>query len=173
LESLETFTTIAEIGIAIAGFSGLVVVLRKNSGPLNAIEKYRMSVLLATAFGAMFLALLPSTLQHLGLAGDIIWRTSSAFLTAFTFAFVVGWVLSSRRFFNVAREIFSVPAFSLMTVGHLANLVLQLSLTLGLWRDSRPGVYMLGLVWLLAHASQQFVRMLFIQPKAVGSGTDT
>ena len=167
------FTTIAEIGIAIAGFSGLVVVMRKSSGPLNAIEKYRMSVLLSTAFGAMFLALLPGTLQHLGLADDILWRTSSAFLTAFSFAFVLGWVLSSRRFFSVAREIFSVPAFSLMTVGHLANLALQLSVALGLWGDGKSGVFMLGLVWLLAHASQQFVRMLFIQPRAVGGGTET
>ena len=170
MESLESFTTIAEIGIALAGFSGLVVVLRKTTGALNAIEKYRMSVLLATAFGAMFLALLPGALQHLGLADDILWRTSSAFLTAFSFVFVLGWVLSSRRFFHVAREIFSVPAFSLMTVGHLTNLVLQLSVTLGLWGDGKPGVYFLGLVWLLAHASQQFVRMLFIQPRSVDSG---
>ena len=173
MDSLETLTTIAEIGIALAGFSGLIVVLRKSSGPLNAIEKYRMAVLLATAFGAMFLALMPGALLHLGLADDILWRTSSAFLTAFSFAFVICWVLSSRRFFNVAREIFSVPAFSLMTVGHLTNMVLQLSVTLGLWGGGKPGVYLLGLIWLLAHASQQFVRMLFIQPKAVDSGTDS
>jgi len=170
---LESLTTIAEIGIALAGFSGLVVVLRRNAGPLNEIEKYRMSVLLATAFGAMFLALLPAALQQLDLADDILWRTSSAFLATFSFAFILGWVLSSRRFFHVAREIFSVPAFSLMAIGHLINVGLQLSVTLGLWGDASPGVYLLGLVWLLAHASQQFVRMLFIQPRSVDSGIDT
>ena len=170
---MESLTTIAEIGIALAGFSGLVVVLRKKSGALNEIEKYRMSVLLTTAFGAMFLALLPAALQQLGLADDILWRTSSAFLTTFSFAFVLGWVLSSRRFFQVAREIFSVPAFSLMAVGHLINVGLQLSVTLGFWGDGSPGVFLLGLIWLLAHASQQFVRMLFIQPRSVDSGIDT
>jgi ABC-type iron transport system FetAB permease component len=169
---LDSLATVAEIGIALAGFSGLVVVLRKRSGSLNDIEKYRMSVLLATAFGAMFLALLPGALQQLGLDDDVVWRASSGILTAFSLAFVLGWVLSSRRFFNVAREIFNVPAFSLMTIGHLINLVSQLSVTLGMWGDSKPGVYLLGLLWLLAHASQQFVRMLFVQPKPVGSSTD-
>lgn len=170
---MDSLTTIAEIGIALAGFSGLVVVLRKNTGALNEIEKYRMSVLLATAFGAMFLALLPSVLQQLGFADELLWRTSSGFLTTFSLAFVFGWVSSSRRFFNVAREIFSLPAFSVMAIGHLINVGLQLSAALGLWEESSPGVYLFGLIWLLAHASQQFVRMLFIQPRSVDSGIDT
>jgi len=108
----------------------------------------------------------------LGLDDDVVWRASSGILTAFSLAFVLGWVLSSRRFFNVAREIFSVPAFSLMTIGHLINLVSQLSVTLGMWGGGKTGVYLLGLLWLLAHASQQFVRMLFVQPRPVGSSTD-
>jgi hypothetical protein len=170
LETQESLTTIAEIAIALAGFSGLVVVLRKNNGPLTAIEKYRMTVLLATAFGALFLALLPATLQQLALSGDVIWKTSSALLTAFSIIFVVSWVLSSRRFFHVAREIFNVAAFSLMIAGHLTNVVLQMSIVFGFWADRMAGAYLLGLIWLLAHSSQQFVRMLFIQPMNLDVG---
>ena len=55
MEFQETLATVAQIAVALAGFSGLVVVLRRDKGPLNEIEKYRMSVLLATAFGAMFI----------------------------------------------------------------------------------------------------------------------
>ena len=164
MDPQEILTTIAEIGIALAGFSGLVVVLRKNDGPLNAIEKYRMSVLLAMAFGAMFLALMPGILMRLGLSGDILWKVSSALLVVFSIIFVLAWVLSSRRFFHVAREIFNVPAFAAMTIGHLVNMLLQTGVVLGLWADQSIGVYLLGLAWLLAHASQQFIRMLFIQP---------
>lgn len=171
MEFQESLATIAEIAIALAGFSGLVVVLRKKIGPLNAIEKYRLSVLLATAFAAMFLSLLPSALHHLGLASHVLWRTSSALLAAFSVFFILGWVMSSRRFFHVAREIFSLPAFSLMTTGHLINLGLQLLVTFDLWGGGKPGVYLLGLIWLLAHASQQFVRMLFIQPRDAATGT--
>ena len=168
----ESLATIAQIGIALAGFSGLVVVLCKSAGPLNAIEKYRLSVLLATAFGAMFLALLPDTLYHLGFRGDVLWRASSALLLLFSVVFLLAWVLSSRRFFRVAREIFNLRAFSLMIVGHLVNALLQSMVSFGLWGDGKPGVYLLGLAWLLAHASQQFVRMLFIQPKQPNTGAN-
>ena len=170
---MDSLTTVAEIGIALAGFSGLVVVLRKNNGPLNEIEKYRMSVLLALAFGAVFLAMLPVALQKLALADNILWRWSSAVLTVFSVVFVLGWVFSSRRFFHVAREIFSVPAFSVVVFGHLCNLFLQLSVTLGFWVGRESGIYFLGLLWMLAHASQQFVRMLFVQPRRIGSGLNT
>ena len=165
MEFQETLATIAQIGIALAGFSGLVVVLRRDKGPLNEIEKYRMSVLLATAFGAMFLALLPDTLTYLGLTGDGIWRLSSAFLAVFSVLFILIWVWSSRRFFRLAREIFSVPAFSLVVAGHVTNLVLQLLVSFGFFSRGQAGIFVLGLVWLLAHASQQFIRMLFIQPR--------
>ena len=170
MDPQELLTTIAEIGIALAGFSGLVVVLRKSDGPLNAIEKYRMSVLLATAFGAMFLALLPGILQRLGLSGDDLWMVSSGFLVAFSFIFVLTWVLSSRRFFRLAREIFNVAAFAAMAIGHLVNMLLQIAVVLGFWSEQSAGVYLLGLAWLLAHASQQFVRMLFIQPSSTTNG---
>lgn len=69
----ESLATIAQIGIALAGFSGLVVVLRKIAGPLNAIGRCRMSVLLAIAFGAMFLALIPDALHHLGFRAGMLW----------------------------------------------------------------------------------------------------
>jgi hypothetical protein len=111
LEFQESLATIAQIGIALAGFSGLVVVLRKNEGALNAIERYRMSVLLSTAFGAMFLSLLPDAMDHLGYQGEVLWRTSSALLFIFSAIFLLTWILSSRRFFRVARELFNLRAF--------------------------------------------------------------
>ncbi len=50
----QSLQTIAEISIAFAGFSGLIVALRKNTGPLTEVEKYRLQILLTLAFGAMF-----------------------------------------------------------------------------------------------------------------------
>jgi len=44
---------------AIAGFSGLIVSLRKQAGPLTEIQKFWLRVLLALALGAMFLSFVP------------------------------------------------------------------------------------------------------------------
>ena len=62
----DSLQTIAEISIGLAGFSGLVVALRKGSGPLSDIQKYRLRILFSLSFGAMFLSLLPDTLVNFG-----------------------------------------------------------------------------------------------------------
>lgn len=54
---------IAEVSIALAGFSGLIVALRKNPGPLTPVQKYRLPVLLALSFGTLFLSFFPEWLR--------------------------------------------------------------------------------------------------------------
>ena len=56
-------------------------------------------------------------------------------------------------------------AFSTMATGHTIVLLLQLAIVLGLLENRAPGVIALGLIRYLIHAAQQFVRMLFVQPR--------
>jgi len=78
----DSLQTIAEISIAFAGFTGLVVALRKNDGPLTTVQKYRLQILLSLAFGAMFLSLLPDLLNNFGVAPGRIWIASNATILA-------------------------------------------------------------------------------------------
>jgi hypothetical protein len=55
--------------------------------------------------------LLPDAMDHLGYQGEVLWRTSSALLFIFSAIFLVTWILSSRRFFRVARELFNLRSF--------------------------------------------------------------
>ena len=61
-------------------------------------------------------------------------------------------------------------AFSTMATGHTIVLLLQLAIVLGLLENRAPGVIALGLIWYLIHAAQQFVRMLFVQPRVSQHG---
>lgn len=160
----ESLQTIAEISIGLAGFSGLVVALRKDAGPLDDIQKYRLRILFSLSFGAMFLSLLPDTLVNFGVPDERLWFISSATIFAYSFLFIAWWIMSSRRIAQVAPEIFNWAAFSTMAAGHTIVL-LQLAVMLDFLENRAPGVISLGLIWYLIHASQQFVRMLFIQPK--------
>jgi hypothetical protein len=161
----DSLQTIAEISIGLAGFSGLVVALRKDAGPLTEVQKYRLRILFSLSFGAMFLSLLPDTLVNLGVPDERLWFVSSAAIFAYSFLFIVWWLMSSRRVARVAPEIFDSVAFITMTIGHMIVLLLQLTVMLGLMENREPGVIALGLIWYLINAAQQFVRMLFIQPK--------
>ena len=161
----DSLQTIAEISIGLAGFSGLVVALRKGSGSIDDIQKYRLRILFSLAFGAMFLSLLPDTLMNFGVQDERVWIVSSAATFACSFLFIAWWIVSSRRIARIAPEIFNWMAFSTMATGHTIVLLLQLAIVLGLLENRAPGVIALGLIWYLIHAAQQFVRMLFVQPR--------
>ncbi len=166
----DSLQTIAEISIGLAGFSGLVVALRNGAGSLDDIQKYRLRILFSLSFGAMFLSLLPDTLASLGVPDERVWLASSAAIFAYSFVFIAWWIMSSRRIARVAPEIFNWAAFSTMATGHTVVLLLQLSVMLGFLENRAPGVIAVGLTWYLVHAAQQFVRMLFIQPKDSQNG---
>lgn len=157
--------TIAEISLGLAGFSGLIVALRRNAGPLDEIWKYRMSVLFALAFGAMFLALLPSLLVNLGAGEQRIWRYASGLFCVYSMVFLAWWIVPSRRIARVVPEIFNWRAFNTMLAGHFIVFGLQLTLVFGLFTGRESGIFTSGLTWYLIHATQQFIRMLFISPR--------
>jgi len=165
MDAPASIQTIAEVSIGLAGFSGLVVALRRDTGPLDEVQKYRLSVLFALSFGALFLALVPDLLAALSLPAARTWPTASGVLFLYSLFFVWWWAGSSRKIAKVAPEIFDWKAFSCMALGHFIVLLLQLGMLLGYAEARAPGIFVLGLTWYLLHATQQFVRMLFIQPR--------
>ncbi len=160
----QSLQVIAEVSIAFAGFSGLIVALRKRGGPLTDIQKFRLRVLLGLAFGALFLALLPELLQLLGMTSSGLWRWACAIALLYSVVFVTFWTLSSWRFRRSVPEIFDSRAYARMAIGHAVVAGLLLGVIASLIEQRAPGVYLAALIWYLIHAAHQFVRMLFIQP---------
>jgi len=160
----QSLQTIAEISIAFAGFSGLIVALRKNTGPLTEVEKYRLQILLTLAFGAMFLSFLPELLQNFEVEVQKIWVYASSALSVYSIVFLFWWISASRRIMRAVPEIFNWFAFSSMTVGHVVIVSLQVAVILSLFVQKGAAVYVIALIWYLMHAAQQFARMLFVQP---------
>jgi hypothetical protein len=165
MEMPQSLQTIAEIGIAFAGFTGLVTAFRRTSGPLTSIHKYRLRVLLALSFGAMFLSFLPELLEGLQLPLSTLWRTAALAAALYSFVFVWWWSVATRTMMQSAPEIFQRYALARMLTGHVAIFLLLAAVVAGSLAPYRSTVYLAALIWYLAHAAQQFSRMLFIQPR--------
>jgi len=165
VESPASLQTVAEIGIGLAGFSGLIMALRKDAGPLDDIRKFRLRLLLLLAFGAIFLAFLPDVLSSMAVPDEHIWFDASASLFVYSSILLWWWFTRSRVLARQVPEIFNWYAFTTMSVGHVIVLVLQLGVMLDVFESRAPGLFTLGLIWYLIHAAQQFMRMLFIQPR--------
>lgn len=160
------FQTIAEISVAIAGFSGLIIALRKKAGPLSRVQKYRLQVLLLLAFGAMFLSLVPELLYYWRVPTATLWQVFGVLVMLFSLTFLSWWLIASFRIKVSDPEIFQWFAFSRMVAGHIAVIVVLLVALLPSRSIPVTAACSAALIWYLLHAAQQFTRMLFIRPRS-------
>lgn len=166
MEAPAYLQTIAQIGVAIAGFSGLIVTLRKGAGPLTSVQKYRLQILLSLAFGAMFLSLLPELLLSFEVQADRMWKVCSAILALYSIVFL-GWLIpASLRINTIDPAIFNWAAFSRMAAGHVIVVLVQLAFLFSVFDLAATAAFSVGLIWYLLHSTQQFTRMLFIRAKS-------
>ena len=163
MDTVNMLQTIAEISIAFAGFSGLIVAFRKRPGPLTSVHKFRLRVLLALAFGALFLSFLPESLRAFGAGEAAVWIASSTVFVLYSVIFNAWWVVNSVRTAREAPEIFDWWAYARMAAGHAVVVGVQVFVLLSGRSDLVPAAFLVGLIWLLLHAAQQFCRLLFVR----------
>jgi hypothetical protein len=163
LQGGEALSTIAEVGLGLAGFTGILVALGRNRAAFSRPEVLRLLLLLVSSLGTVFLALLPFALHESGVGDAACWRLSSAILAAFTSISLVYLGYQIQRHRGEFGELFSSTVFVVVATGSLAIVVLQLGNAMGLGASPRSGPYLFGLLWLLFVASLQFARILFVR----------
>lgn len=159
----EALSTIAEVGLGLAGFTGILVALGRTGAAFSRPEVLRLLLLLVSSFGAVFLALLPFALHESGVDDAACWRLSSAILAAFTSIALAYLGYQIQRHRAEFGELFSGTVFVVVTTGSIAIVVLQVGNVVGLGARPRSGPYVFGLLWLLFIASLQFARILFVR----------
>jgi hypothetical protein len=105
----DIFLSIAELALAVAGFSGVITAFMKRPGKLSIVEVYRIAVLLGITFGAVFLALLPVVLEQFGLGGTRLWTSVSTVMAVCSTIALGVFLYSSRLIHRLApRDLQSV-----------------------------------------------------------------
>jgi hypothetical protein len=156
-----SFDTIAEVSVALAGFSGLAAAFRtRRMRDWAEWERVWFWYILSWSFGSLLFSLLPSVLGGLGLAPSVVWSLSSLMLALFILA-SVGF--GARR----GRQLHRLGAFhprwgttAIALVPALSTAVLLVCSVTGI-ALSPSGAYQLGLFVTLALACGSF--FLFIQ----------
>jgi hypothetical protein len=159
----EALSTIAQVGLGLAGFTGILVALGRTQTAFSRPEVLRLLLLLVSSFGAVFLALLPFALHESGVGDVACWRLSSAALAAFTSISLAYLGYQIRRHRSEFGQLFSAAVFVIIATGSVLMVVLQLVNALGLGSPPRSGSFLIGLLWLLFIASLQFARILFVR----------
>ncbi len=79
MEQSDTLLTLAEIAVALAGFSSLVTVLDRNPDPASRVQvRNRLQMMLEIGLRNAGFAVIPIPLLAAGYSGPTVWRMMSA-----------------------------------------------------------------------------------------------
>lgn len=154
----DLLQTLAEVGITLAGFTGIVAVLgRRGHGEWEAHEWLRLAMLLTFSFGSVFFAFLPFLLDAYHVEERRIWAIASGALAIFVVVVYVVIVVRVVALGDLVRAEFPRWAGAAVGVASVIVLAVLVSNALGA-REFAP--YFTGMLWLLVAAAAQFYRLL-------------
>ena len=154
----SSLIVIAEIAIALAGFSGVAAAFgRRQERPWSQSERVRLANLLNHSGIALFAALVPLVFAYLEGFTPVLWRNSSFLWAGFASIGIglrVRWVVSQHSAAAVQRAAIPLMGFVSLLVFQLCNALI--------WQLAWP--YLLALVGNLGFAFVQF--MMLVNPSA-------
>jgi hypothetical protein len=157
MEGSEYLLTSAEIGVALAGFAALVIVVRQRAADeLSYGDRIAVASLIERGLMAALFSFLPLLLLGLGLAAGVVWFCASGTLSIYMFS--LAWrSAANRKRDPQTSELVLRPLYITLTTIGLAMAVVQAAHSIGVGIQQSVWWYLLGLTWLLTAAGYIFV----------------
>ena len=157
MPSAEVLTVLAEIAVALAGFTGIVVAFRQQGHREFFPHEYvRLQYMLVVACTLLFFALLPFLPHYLGLSNFSVWGVSSGVMCAGLLALA----LVSRLHTKPDPVLSKSRWTAIYITGSVGFSGCALANALGVIGFPGPGLYLACLGWLLFFSTSIFVRLI-------------
>ena len=158
---MESFSSLMEFAVALAGFSGITMVVQARDAVVNDVQTFRNANLIAFALAAAFGSLIPEACAHLGATESQIWIWSSA-----TFGILCGVLLilpvAARQSMSLeSRRALSKTIWIGSVGGTVVVAFLQFMNAAGVLGAPGSAPIYLGIVWMISLAALMYARMLF------------
>jgi hypothetical protein len=157
----DLLQTIAELAIALTGFTGVVAFLGNRArGEWRAVDLFRFNNLLNSSIAALLFSFTPILLFKLGVSEPTAWRSSSGLMAGYMIVATLASSRAMRRVPEQQRVEIAPPALAALLSIILAVTALLVSNAIGIAYAGKSGPVIVGLVYLLAFSVFQFVRLL-------------
>ncbi len=164
-----TLELLAEVPIALAGFSGVVLILgRRSTGRLSGLDKRRLGFLLETTLGVFFLSLMPLVANAATIPPQLNLRGCSLAMLGFIVSMGVLWSVRNARLSDEERARRVQPLEVIVWALLVPESVCLLVVTFGAGGRFAMAIYLAGLTVFLLAAAFQFYLLL----SAVGEADD-
>jgi len=156
---MENLPILAEIAIALAGFSSIIVIFRRSGadGAWEPEDIFRLRIMLQYGLFAAGFAVLPGAASGIGLSPALLWPTASGMMAIF----LVADLLNQQRAARTLPKGSLNPVLAiLMVTGNVLVIVIQ-GLNVFGWGPTRgSGPYLFGVTWLTISAGMMFYRLI-------------
>jgi hypothetical protein len=164
--NLDSFATITEFGVALAGFSALAAALTQRPGELPRVEQFRTINLLFASLTPAFVSTFPMIGEAFGAHDESLWRGTSIGFAVVLTATVIFTLHSARSLSAADHAFLSKAMWALFLGGHTAVSIILLLNALGSLAPPGPGPILACLVWLLFIGAMQLIRIVVARPAA-------
>jgi hypothetical protein len=144
-DPLDLLPTLAEVSVTLAGFSALLVVIRRGESKWLPSEVVALYVMVGNSLAALLFSLLPLPLVYMGIPRAIVWSLCSVLLAVFIL--FTGWAIP-----RLARQRGATPRVQITRrVIPPASYTVVLALGLSALGpvSIRAGVFVFGVIFLL------------------------
>ena len=153
----ETLLTIAEIAVAFAGFSSIVVLFRnREAGAWDSLVAFRYHAMLGGSLTTAAFSVLPLVVVWLSVPADQVWRVSSGVLFVWFVVQIVGQLRIRPMFPGLSGQAWWILFLSI-SVGAAIALALNCA---GVAFKGSPSQFMLGITWILFLSGWQFFQLV-------------
>lgn len=168
----DAFLTLAELAVAIAGFSGIILVFVERPERMRAEDRIRIFQLLSVSITSVPLALIPYALALMGLRDALVWRISSGIaalnhlvLTAVYLRLLSGLTAAERA--NLIGTTFGRRAIALAIAAFTATALVLLVLNgSGLLLHGEQWPYFVVLLGAVTMSAAYLLLIVLIRPSA-------
>lgn len=155
----DTLAILAEVSVALAGFSGIVVAFgRRTQKPLSKLEIRRLFNLFTLSGTALILSLLSTAILHVeSMSQSLLWSLGSGATVLLMGPWLVRDVIKVYRFDAQERQAINFAVIIIFSLLAAVTLVLQFANCL--WMG-QAWPFFIGLVVIVGGAFQQFVLLV-------------
>jgi hypothetical protein len=161
MDTTRFLLSLAQMALAIAGFSGLLIAFTRTPGKPTDLERYRLQWLFGPSFGARsWRSCRPLPGRGSARGPGVPDRAGACAFTVIWYAFQIGPTAAPAR-----------DAGHLPTGGRCSGLPRPrrerssfTTAAAGAWGDRIEGIFACGIVRLMFTAAYQFSRILFVRP---------
>ena len=171
MQSAQALSTLAEVSVAFAGFSGIVTVFRRrNPGEWSRLDRFRFRFMVEFSLATLALSLLPFFLSELGLPDSGVWGCSSVVLGGGAAYYLVRSLVRLRALVRGGEPVSRRVAAVSVTVG--IGITVSAFLNATGWFSQASGVYLTGVGGCLFVSSAMFAQLLLANSPSARAGGD-